>query len=133
MHMSRLIFSLLLALVLITACSVERPKPEFDLAKVNMGLESGLALNKAYDLYQQAIENGQDLSDGPCLSNSLHGNPDHPQTMWVLDIAHNPRESADNQPVNQCQAYREGLAENFIELDPAGQLIRLYSPSLSNN
>ena len=61
----------------------------------------------------------------------MHGNPDYPQTMWVLDIAHQPRVDVDDQPENQCSAYREGLAENFVEFSTQGQLIKLYSPLLN--
>ena len=125
--MSRIIIILLISLVVL-GCEVERPKPEFDSTKINMGLESGIALNKAYDLYDQAKSNGQDFSNGPCLSNELFGNPLYPQTMWVLDITHNPKEEVDDQPENQCSSFREGQAQNFIELDPEGQLIKIYSP-----
>ena len=124
---------LMTVVFVMTGCNVERPKPEFDPSKINMGLESGLALNQAYDVYQQAKEGGMDFTAGPCLSNELFGNPEYPETMWVLDIAHNPRQAVDDQPANQCSAYREGKAQNFIELDSDGKLIRLYSPLLSNN
>lgn len=125
-----LILSLLFFLVVgCTATQVE--KPSLDISKLNMGLESALALQKAQDLYQKSVAQEQDLSNGPCLSNELHGNPDYPQTMWVLDIAHEPRIEVDDLPENQCPAYKEGRAENFIEFSPQGQLIKLYSPLLN--
>jgi len=76
-----------------------------------------VAISKAKDLFKQKIAEGLDMSNGPCLSNEII--PD-----WVVDVAHNPREEIDNQPENQCSAFREGKAQHFIELDPMGNLIR---------
>jgi hypothetical protein len=60
-----------------------------------------------------------DLSSGPCISESLPGLPD-----WVADVAHDPREDVDDDPANQCQRYRDGEADHFVELTPEGELIR---------
>ncbi|MGH3031972.1 MAG: hypothetical protein ACRDNE_14655, partial [Gaiellaceae bacterium] len=57
-----------------------------------------------------------DFSRGPCLGVVLEG--------WVADVAHDPREDVDDEPENQCAAYRSGEAEHFVELDPDGNLIR---------
>jgi len=76
-----------------------------------------LAISKAKDLFKQKLAEGLDMSNGPCLSNEII--PD-----WVVDVAHNPREAIDNQPENQCSAFREGKAHHFVELDPMGNLIR---------
>jgi len=114
----------------ITGCEVERPKPPIDVNKLNWGLEHSIALEKAKEVYQQANSQALDLSNGPCLSNYLHGNIDYPQTVWVLDIAHNPRQAVDDLPENQCSAYRDGQAMNFIEFDEQGNLIKYYSPWL---
>jgi hypothetical protein len=43
---------------------------------------------------------------------------------WVVDVAHDPRQAVDDDPANQCEAYREGEADHFVELDPQGRLIR---------
>lgn len=59
-----------------------------------------------------------DLSSGPCLSNDIRPN-------WVVDIVHNPREPVDNLPSNQCQAFIEGRAKHFVELDMQGNIIRV--------
>ncbi len=75
------------------------------------------AINQANHLYSQEKAKGRDLSTGPCLSDALL--PD-----WVVDIAHNPRLAVDDLPENQCQAYLEGRAKHFVELDPDGNLIR---------
>ena len=62
---------------------------------------------------------GRDLSNGPCLSESLPGLSD-----WAVDIAHDPRQPVDDQPANQCQSFRDGQTHHFVELTPGGQLIR---------
>jgi hypothetical protein len=61
----------------------------------------------------------RDLSSGPCLSQSLPGISD-----WAVDIAHDPRQPVDDRPANQCQSVRDGETDHFVELTPAGQLIR---------
>jgi len=69
---------------------------------------------------QEALNSGQDLSSGPCL-----GNPLENYTDWVCDVAHSPRQAIDNNPENQCSAYRQGLARHFIEVTPDCKLIRV--------
>jgi len=81
--------------------------------------DKDLAIAQAKELYRQAMLNSEDLSNGPCLSNDLI--PD-----WVADIAHNPRQAVDNQPENQCSAFREGKAHHFVELDEDGNVIKVY-------
>lgn len=78
--------------------------------------EKAVAEGKA--LYRKAILEHRDISTGPCLSNDL-------MKDWVVDIVHDPRESVDDQPHNQCQAYLEGRAKHFVELDIAGNLVRV--------
>ena len=82
-------------------------------------VEKDLAVAQAKDLWRQAIAEGIDLENGPCLSNNLM--PD-----WVADIAHNPRQDIDNQPENQCSAFREGKAHHFVELNEQGNVIKVY-------
>jgi len=62
-----------------------------------------------------------EAESGPCLSDDNAG-----WTIddWVCDVAHSPRQAVDNEPANQCQAYREGRASHFVELDPQCNLIR---------
>lgn len=76
-----------------------------------------LAIAQAQQLWRQALVDGTDLSSGPCLSNDAI--PD-----WVIDVAHNPRQDVDDEPANQCSAYRAGTAHHFVEIDPEGVLIR---------
>jgi hypothetical protein len=42
----------------------------------------------------------------------------------VADVAHDPRTEADDDPANQCEEYRSGEVDHFVELDPDGNLIR---------
>ena len=77
------------------------------------------AVDEAQSAFAQVQAAGQDLSAGPCISESIPGLPD-----WVADVAHDPRESIDDEPANQCQRYRSGQAHHFVELNLDGQLIR---------
>jgi hypothetical protein len=74
------------------------------------------ALAAARDAYAAAEAEGVDFSRGPCLGVVLEG--------WLADIAHDPRQDVDDEPENQCEAYRSGVDGHFVELDPAGDLIR---------
>jgi len=85
--------------------------------KIKQKADEDLAIAKAKELWRAKFITGEDLSNGPCLSNEVV--PD-----WVADIAHDPRQAVDDLPENQCSAYREGRAHHFVELDPAGNLIR---------
>jgi hypothetical protein len=85
--------------------------------KIKEKADKDLAVAKAKELWRIQFQMEADLSAGPCLSNSVI--PD-----WVADIAHSPRQDVDNLPANQCSAYRDGTAHHFVELDPAGNLIR---------
>lgn len=80
-------------------------------------VDSKLAVLRAKDVWKLAVNQGQDLSNGPCLDNALISG-------WVLDIAHNPRQEVDDKPENQCPAYVNGTAKHFVELDPQGNFIR---------
>ena len=68
---------------------------------------------------QIAKSNGQDLSNGPCLANSLQNTTD-----WVCDVAHDPRLDVDNNIENQCSAYRSGIAKHFVEINENCEIIR---------
>jgi hypothetical protein len=78
--------------------------------------ERELAIAAAHVAYEEAAAAGTDFADGPCLGVVLEN--------WVADVAHDPREEVDDRPENQCEAYRFGEAEHFVELDPEGELIR---------
>ena len=74
------------------------------------------AIAAAHVAYEEAAAAGTDLADGPCLGVVLDN--------WVADVAHDPRQKVDDRPENQCEAFRSGEAEHFVELDPEGELIR---------
>jgi hypothetical protein len=76
--------------------------------------EQTIALAK--EAYQEAKERGVDMSRGPCLGVI--------KDDWVADVAHDPRQDVDDEPANQCEAYRSGEADHFVELDPEGEFIR---------
>ena len=70
----------------------------------------------AKQAYERAKARGVDFSRGPCLGVIKPG--------WVADVAHDPRQGVDDEPENQCAAYREGDADHFVELDAEGNFIR---------
>ena len=70
----------------------------------------------ARQAYERAKAAGVDFERGPCLGVIKPG--------WVADVAHDPRTDVDDDPANQCAAFRNGDADHFVELDPAGEYIR---------
>lgn len=109
---------LILALVVILVTAILTLALNNNSAKSPSKNEIDTAINQAKYLYRQKKMTGEDFSNGPCLSNALMPN-------WVLDIAHNPRQSIDDSLENQCPAYREGRAQHFVELDLEGNVIRV--------
>jgi hypothetical protein len=77
------------------------------------------AVDKAQAVYHDSAASGRALSEGPCIAEEVPGLPD-----WVVDIAHDPRQPADDDPANQCERYRSGQAHHFVELDQDGTLIK---------
>jgi hypothetical protein len=61
---------------------------------------------------KDALDVNMNLSSGPCLANPISAHSE-----WVCDVAHSPRQDVDNNPENQCSAYRSGDARHFVELD----------------
>jgi hypothetical protein len=78
--------------------------------------EEERAIAAAQKAFTAAKARGVDLTDGPCLGVIMEG--------WVADVAHDPRQAVDDRAENQCEAYRSGEADHFVELDPAGTVIR---------
>lgn len=72
-------------------------------------------LKNALNLYAKKKQEGVDFANGPCLGKIADD--------WVLDIAHNPRQTVDDKAENQCADFRTGSAHHFVELDPNGNLI----------
>lgn len=77
-----------------------------------------VAIAAATNVYRKMAVEKIDMSSGPCLTNDL-------MPGWVVDVVHTPREVSDDLPENQCQAYREGRATHFVELDQSGNLVRV--------
>jgi len=92
----------LLALTIVTACGGADADPA--------------TIAGAKRAYAAAKARGVDMANGPCLGTVA---PD-----WVADVAHDPRQAVDDDPANQCAAYRSGEAHHFVELDPDGRFIR---------
>ena len=76
-----------------------------------------IAINECIDECKQALREGVDLNNGPCLRNEFIDE-------WVCDVAHNPRQDVDNDPANQCPAYMAAEAHHFVEVGPECELIR---------
>lgn len=87
-----------------------------DIATLNAA-NLTFAKARAKEFYNSLVAQGEDLSNGPCLSNNL-------TTNWVADLVHNPREAIDDVPANQCPAYLNGTAKHFVELDLSGNFVR---------
>ncbi|MFA4907600.1 MAG: hypothetical protein WC602_05000 [archaeon] len=84
--------------------------------------DTGKAVLACGNSCQNARANGVDLSSGPCIGNPIR--KEGPK--WVCDIAHSPRAAIDDLQENQCSAFREGKARNFVELDENCGLVRAY-------
>lgn len=110
----------LLALFVITAVALAVVLLNRQAGKYRPGVSD--QLDQAVDTAQRVYQNKQrlavDFSNGPCLTNDLL--PD-----WVADLVHNPRQEVDNKIENQCQAYVEGRAKHFVELDLGGNVVRV--------
>jgi len=78
--------------------------------------DANVATDLCIKACQDALSEGMDLSNGPCLSNEIADN-------WVCDVAHSPRQAIDNDPSNQCPAYGVS-ASHFVEVDPECNFIR---------
>ncbi|MGH2996310.1 MAG: hypothetical protein ACRDM9_08345, partial [Gaiellaceae bacterium] len=78
--------------------------------------EEDRAVAAAKEAYAEAKAEGVDFANGPCLGAIMEN--------WVADVAHDPRQDVDDEPENQCEAFRSGEADHFVELDLDGNLIR---------
>jgi hypothetical protein len=114
----QLLFIILLVFVLGVGGAVLQFSKQAPTQKVSSVITTDKAVAESKRLFRRALEAGTDISVGPCLSNDLM--PD-----WVTDVVHSPREPVDDLPQNQCQAYFEGRAKHFVELDTSGNLIRV--------
>lgn len=113
-----ILFTGMLIFVLILGLIVYKLNKSTPVKKAGSVVITDKAVAQAKRLFRLAREAGTDLSVGPCLSNDLM--PD-----WVADVVHSPRQPVDDQSQNQCQAYFEGRARHFVELDTSGNLVRV--------
>ncbi len=81
------------------------------------------AVEACISLCQAMKEKGMNLTAGPCLSDD---EPSWKIERWVCDVAHWPRRDVDNLPENQCEEFRTGMADHFVEVDENCDLIRVY-------
>lgn len=114
----------IILILILTGCQVQKninstvdATTGLDAIPKGQVAERDLAIAQAKNIYQQKLAIGEDFSAGPCLSERVIDD-------WVVDLAHNPRTEVDNQPENQCQNYRNGIAHHFVELDLEGNLIQ---------
>ncbi len=75
-----------------------------------------VALDTCIQNCQDAKLAGQNLSNGPCLSENIIDD-------WVCDVAHSPRQPVDNLPENQCSSFGKA-ASHFVEVDENCGFIR---------
>ena len=75
------------------------------------------ATARAKEFYNALQAQGEDVANGPCLSENL-------TSGWVADLVHNPRIAADDEPATQCANFRNGTAKHFVEIDLSGNFVR---------
>lgn len=104
----------LICAAILTACSspLSGPKP------TPVTNDETRAVQAAKKLYEERKTKGDEFKS-QCLSEDIIPG-------WVADIAHQPRTPEDEDPANQCAAFRDGRAKHFVELDPDGNFLRAY-------
>lgn len=108
---SIVMIGIILSIVYLSGCvgQVEKPAAKPSVKEIS--------ISECKTLCESALSAGEDLGDGPCLSNEV-------AEGWVCDVAHSPRQAVDNDPANQCSAYRAETAKHFVEVDSSCELIR---------
>jgi len=99
----KILFAFLATIIAISGCISQK--------------DSDLATATCIEKCREVLNVGEDLSNGPCLSNEIIKD-------WVCDVAHSPRQTVDNLPQNQCSSYRI-TAMHFVEVDPQCNLIKI--------
>lgn len=79
--------------------------------------EIAFAKARAKEFYNAFKAQGEDIANGPCLSENL-------TSGWVADLVHNPRIAEDDFPQNICQNFKNGTAKHFVEIDLDGNFVR---------
>ena len=109
MIMDKKLILLLIGVILISGCIGQLTVSDKDKATL-----------ECIKVCNENLKKGIDLSKGPCLLDPIAVFPD-----WVCDVAHNPRQTVDNQPENQCSVFRDGKAHHFVEVDVNCELIQV--------
>lgn len=115
---SKLLVLVLVVIGLVTVIIFITNKKKDVRYKPGVSNELDRVVNQARVVYERKRDLGVDFTDGPCLTNDL-------LPGWVVDITHDPRQPVDNLIQNQCQAFREGRAKHFVELDLEGNVIKV--------
>lgn len=84
---------------------------------IKQAAEIKFATARAKEFYNAFKVQGEDLTNGPCLSENL-------TSGWVADVVHNPRQVMDDEPANQCKNYLNGTAKHFVEIDLNGNFVK---------
>lgn len=111
------LFLFILAIIILVSFIVIRTNSH-PVYKKGSSMLYDSAISASIKLYRTRLQEKVDLSSGPCLTNDL-------MPGWVVDIVHSPREAIDDLPQNQCQAFLEGRADHFVELDQNGNIVRV--------
>ena len=121
--MKNVILFVLIAILLVSGCTQSdfEPQETIDEDFIDITPMNEIELGCIAMCLEQ-INLGADLSNGPCLVNDIGENPEG--EFWVCDVAHDPRQDVDNNPNNQCEDYRLGLATHFVEVDEECNVIR---------
>lgn len=114
--MKKVLTILLLAFFFIYGCKEEVP---YGGGEVRERTDAERATELCIAECKTRLDAGEDFSKGPCLSNSIIED-------WVCDVAHKPRQAVDNEPENQCSAFRAREAYHFVELDTNCDVIKIY-------
>jgi len=83
--------------------------------------EKEIAKEKCINACRQAMINGKDLSNGPCLLDPIPELKD-----WVCDVAHNPREQDVDNTRKSMLFFQRRKANHFVEVDTACKFINVY-------
>jgi hypothetical protein len=115
-----LLFSIFPFLIIIggLACAPKSAQQPNSGSPFQKGDES-MAIEAAQKIFSEKRAAGDDMADGPCLADAIIPG-------WAADVAHSPRQTVDDLPVNQCQSFRDGKVSHFVELDTEGKFLRAY-------
>ena len=64
------------------------------------------------------------LLSTPLVAPFEHLVPALPYDGYIIDMAHTPRQTADDNPKNQCATWRQGKVKHFVKLDKSCKMIR---------